>query len=201
MFWNKKCENCNNEIRGKWNFCPSCGANLVEKPFSTIFEDVNKEFESMEKTFKTDFRFPKFRLNPPVRSSGVSITITSGTGMQPKVEVKTSGKYKKLEPEIKNRSYPKEPVSEIEDDKKVIKAPKITEEPATRIQRLGNKQIITINLPDVKEEDVQIKQLEQSIEIKAFAGDKGYFKLIPIPANAYVGKEFKDGVLKIEVVR
>ena len=199
MFWKRKCKNCSGEIKDKWTFCPNCGENLVGKPFGSIFKDADKEFD---KTFKTDVVFPKFRFKPPVRGGGVSITITSGTGIQPKVEVKTAGEYRKMEPEIKRALGVKEPVREPEEKPtKEIKMPKITEEPKTKIQHTDNKQIITINLPYVKEEDVQIKQLEQSIEIRAYAADKAYFKLIPVPSNAYVDKEFKDGVLKIEVVR
>jgi len=198
MFWKKKCKNCNGEIKDKWNFCSNCGVDVKGKTFGNKFENFEKEIDIIDKALSTDFRFPRFRFKPPVRGGGISITITSSTGMQPKVEVKTAGEYKKLGHEIKFGA--KEPTRRIEENKEV-KIPKITEEPETKIQRIGNKQIIKINLPDVKEEDVQIKQLEQSIEIRAFDGDKGYFKLIPVPANAYVGKEFKDGILKIEIVK
>lgn len=85
---------------------------------------------------------------------------------------------------------------------KNVRTPRITEEPETKIQKSQNRQTITLNLPDVKNlDDIEIKQLHQSIEIKAFAGDKAYFKLIPIPSDATVNNEFKDGVLKIEVVK
>jgi len=201
MFWKKKCKNCSKETKSEWNFCAHCGDGLVEKPIDDIFGDVGKEFRRIDKEFKTDFRFPRFRVRSPLGGGGVSITITSGTGMQPKVEMKTSGEYKRLEPEIKAKLGVKEYKRDVGEPNKEVKIPKVTEEPETKIQRTGNKQTIKINLPDVKEEDVQIKQLEQSIEIRAFAGDKVYFKLIPIPTNAYVDKEFKDGILKIEVVR
>ncbi len=200
MFEKKRCGNCKDKVKDEWKYCPACGYILLEesKPFS-IFGDVEKELERIDKTFKTDSRFPRFKF--PVKGGGVSIRITSGTGMQPKVEVRTSGEYKKLGPDIRTKLGVREPVREVEEKPKEVKMPKITEEPETKIHRIGNKQTITVNLPDVKEEDVQIKQLEQSIEIRAYAGDKAYFKLIPVPANAYIGKEFKDGILKIEVVR
>jgi HSP20 family molecular chaperone IbpA len=127
--------------------------------------------------------------------------------MEPKIEVKTSGEYKKLEPEIKRRLGVKPGVEEVSEEEeeveKKVRIPKVTEEPEAEIKNLGNKQIISIKLPDVKsKEDIEVKKLEQSMEIKAFAGDKAYFKLIPLPANAsIVKKEFKNGVLKIEVER
>ncbi len=197
MFWKKKCKHCDTEIKDKWNFCSNCGVDLTGKGLDNSLAGFEKE---IDKVFSMDSRFPKFRLKPHARSGGVSITITSGTGMQPKVEMKRSGEYKNLGHGIKSVGHHHHH-THAEEPGKEIKIPKVTVEPETKVQRLGNRQTITVNLPDVKEEDVQIRQLEQSIEIRALSGDKGYFKLIPVPANAYVGKEFKDGILKIEVVK
>jgi HSP20 family molecular chaperone IbpA len=205
MFERKKCKECGEKVSDKWDFCPYCGAPLREKEFEPfdIFDDIEKEFRRIDKMFGIEF--PKFRIKPGIRGGGISITIQSGTGMEPKIEVKTSGEYKKLEPEIKRRLGVKPGVEEVSEEEveKKVRIPKVTEEPEAEIKNLGNKQIISIKLPDVKsEEDIEVKKLEQSMEIKAFAGDKAYFKLIPLPANAsIVKKEFKNGVLKIEVER
>ncbi|MEM7824975.1 MAG: hypothetical protein QXO27_03305, partial [Candidatus Aenigmatarchaeota archaeon] len=95
-----------------------------------------------------------------------------------------------------------EEVEEEDKKKREIRVTKVAEEPETEIQTVGNKQIISIKLPDVKkEEDIEIKKLEQSLEVKAFAGDKTYFKLIPIPKEASINKKFKNGLLKIEIER
>ena len=124
---------------------------------------------------------PKFIVHP----KGVSITITSDNFSPPKIDVRSYGENKHHHHNVEEK-----PVREI----------KTTEEPKTKIQRVKNKQIITMDIPDVKGlEDIEITQLQQSIEIKAFAGEKAYFKLIPIPSHATVNNEFKDGVLKIEV--
>jgi HSP20 family molecular chaperone IbpA len=204
MFERKKCKECGEKVSDKWDFCPYCGAPLREKEFEPfdIFDDIDKEFRRIDKMFGIEF--PKFRIKPGIRGGGISITIQSGTGMEPKVEVKTSGEYKKLEPEIKRRLGVKPGVEEVSEEEveKKVRIPKVTEEPEAEIKNLGNKQIISIKLPDVNEKDIEAKKLEQSMEIKAFAGDKAYFKLIPLPANAsIVKKEFKNGVLKIEVER
>jgi HSP20 family molecular chaperone IbpA len=123
--------------------------------------------------------------------------------MEPKVEIKTSGDYKKIEPELKRKFGVKPAIEEVEEEEKpkVERKAKVTEEAETEVKTLGNKQIISVKLPDVEsEDDIEIKRLEQSIEIKAFAGDKAYFTLVPLPASAaIVKKEFKNGVLRIEV--
>jgi len=206
MFEKKKCRECGEKVSDKWDFCPYCGAPLREREFEPfdIFEDIEKEFRRIDRMF--GFEPLKFRIKPGIRGGGISITIQSGTGMEPKIEVRTSGEYKKLEPEIKRRLGIKPGVEEVseeeaEEEKRKVRVPKVTEEPEAEVKSLGNKQIISIKLPDVKsEKDIEVKKLEQSMEIKAFAGDKAYFKLIPLPANAsIVKKEFKNGVLRIEV--
>lgn len=195
MFWKKKCKNCSEEIKDKWNFCSNCGINLKEDSFDDVFKEAGKEFQDANKELKMGFDFPKNWLKTPIKN-GVSIRITSGTGMQPKVEVRRMGEHKHIENLPRGRPHIEQHTHE-----KPMVIPKVTEEPETKIQKVGNRQIININLPNVKEDDVIVKQLEQSIEVRAYAGDKGYFKLIPIPSNAGINKEFKNGVLKIEVIR
>jgi HSP20 family molecular chaperone IbpA len=210
MFRKKKCPRCEKEIKEDWEFCPYCGYSLKEKykeeRFFEEFEDFDRIVEKMEREFEEMFKIPTFRI-PRIKisspgASGISITIHSGTGMKPKVEVKTYGEYKKLEPEIKRRLGVKVPIEEVEEEKEIeYNPPKTTEEPEAKVSREGNKTIIEIKLPDVeKEEDINVKKLEQSIEIRARAKDKLYFKLLPITGEI-VGKSFKDGVLKIEIER
>ena len=156
---------------GRWDFCPYCGKAVKER---NVFDNAEKEFEKIGKVFG----LPKMNIKP--RSDGISIIITPNTGMRPKIIRRT------LEKTVVKRP---------------IKIPKFTEEPETKIERSGKNQIINIRLPGVKHEDIEVKRLENSIEIKAFTGDKAYFKLIPIPSNAAVNKSFKDEMLKIEVLR
>lgn len=151
------------------------------------------------------FKFPKIDMKSPSRSGGVNITIRSGTGMEPKIDVKTTGEYKKLEPDIKRKLGIRKGVSEVEEEPEKVKPrrkpPKITEEPETNIKRKGNKISIKIKLPDVKDsKDIEIRKLKQSLEVKAFAGDKAYFKLIPVNPNLQIyDRNFEDGILNIEI--
>lgn len=181
MFEKKKCRGCGEKVRDNWQYCPYCGEPLKElkiKP-EAFLEDMGKEFKKLDK-----IGFPKVFMKP---REGITITISSGRPL----EIKT----RRIEPKVKKEVEP--------EVKRPLRIAKITEEPETKIERLGNKQIIQIKLPEVKsQDDIEINVFEQSIEIKAFAGDKGYFKLIPIPSNAEIlRKEFKDNILKIEVVR
>jgi len=202
MFESKSCKRCGKGLKKEWEFCPYCGESIKYKPkYRDVFEDIEKEFERIAKIPTPMFvRFPKPDMESPFKRGNISIVIKTGTGMKPKINVKTSGRYRKLEPQIKRRLGVGE---EVEEGKRKIRIPKTTEEPETRIESRGNEETITIKLPDVKNlDDIEIRKLGQSIEIKAFAGDKAYFKLIPIRPNAQISdRSFKNGVLKIQVMR
>jgi HSP20 family molecular chaperone IbpA len=206
MFESRRCRNCGRGLKKDWVVCPYCGEEVEpKKPYARQFdllEDIEREFERIDKMFGPSFfKFPKIDIRTPFRGGGISITIRSGTGMKPQIDVKTSGDYKKLEPEIKRRLGVREGIEEIEEEKPKRKPPRITEEPETTIQRTGNVETIKIKLPDVKSlDDIEIKKLEQSLEVKAFVGDKVYFKLIPIKPHARIsGKSFENGILRIEL--
>ena len=184
MFWEKRCKSCSSKTDKDWVFCPNCGNTLKEVKNKDIFQEVDKEFQQIDKMI--EMKIPKFLVRSPMKAKGVSIIITSDNVSAPKINVQTFGEQK--------------PVQHHHHEQRPVRVAKTTEEPETKIQKTQSKQIITVNLPDVKNlEDIEMKQLSQSIEIKAFAGDKAYFKLIPIPSNAMVNNEFKDGILKIEV--
>ena len=205
MFELKKCRRCGKGLKIDWVVCPYCGLETRERRPYNLFDEIEKEFERIDKFGPIFVKFPKFDMESPFKG-GISIVIKNGTGMKPKVDIKTSGNYKKLEPQIKKRLGVTEGVEEIEEieeeEKRKIRIPKITEEPETKVEKHGNEETITIKLPDVKNpDDIEIRKLEQSLEIKAFAGDKAYFKLIPIKPNAQISdRSFKNGILKIEVL-
>jgi len=208
MFNKKRCKNCGNIVKDEWRFCPYCGEDLEKndiferimppfKKLKDIEKEIDEELKRLDKMFKISF-MPIKSIKPKGKFSGISITIKTESGKKPKIDVKTFGDYKKIEPEIRKRLKVGEDIQEREEK---IKPPKITEEPKTEVITNKNKQIIKIKLPGVKSlEDVEVKKLEQSIEIKAFAGDKLYFKLLPI-VGSITKKEFKDETLLLEIER
>lgn len=188
MFEKNKCPRCDFFVKQSWNFCPHCGSNLKEiaEPKMTplmmnsevdmnaVFNDVNKMLKSM--LGETPFK------------GSLSITQFGGPN-GPKINVNSSGDYKKVEPEIKKKLGVK----------KRIRSNKKTEEPSVKIKEMPHENIIEINIPGVKkEEDIEIIKLKRSIEIRAFAKNKTYFKLIPLPENIKgLEKELIDGVLTL----
>src|SRR3989344_2460388 len=127
-------------------------------------------------------------------------------GRPPQVNVKTSGEFRQMEPEIKRglgaavgapvSARARQPTLAFENKLSKINE---TAEPETEIKKIDGKVSYTIGLPDVKKvDDIQIKRLPNSVEIRAVSGNKMYFKLFEAPQNlGIVEKSFKDGTLNI----
>ncbi|MBU5689625.1 MAG: zinc ribbon domain-containing protein [Candidatus Aenigmatarchaeota archaeon] len=82
---------------------------------------------------------------------------------------------------------------------KTIKLPENVIEPQTETANVNEKYIVIVKLPGVKsKDDVSVNAYSKSVEVRAIAGDKGYFKLIPIPSNLnFSGKRFENEELKL----
>lgn len=198
------CSNCGNRIAdgtdygmlGK-NDMPEFPAAEIRLPkgfnmiFNSLMKNLDKQFREFDKELGKDMegieRIPKpdkqNRLPPGVKQGGISISISTAGDKPPQIKVKSAGNI----PEFKQREQAiKESFEEIEKEKltgkKLEKFSTLPQsEPETNIRRLSDSVIYEIDLPGVKsKKDISIIKLENSIEIKAIAKEKAYFKLIPI---------------------
>ena len=166
--------------------------------FDSLTKQVEKQFRKLDKEIGKDIDERK-RSMPNVKSRGFSVSISTATGKKPEIriqgfgpefqqlngELKIDGKKEEKQPKIKNR------ISE-EKMREIAKLPR--EEAETNVRRMNDRVVYEIELPNVKSiKDVVINKLENSIEIKAFAKDKVYFKLLPVklPILGYGLKEEK----------
>jgi len=161
------------------------------------FKDIDKEFGKMEKNeVKTEKKFPGI-----IKTGGISISISTSNNRLPIIKVNSMGnipEFQEKTREMKRTIKEIEPKSLSEENiKKFSKLPR--KEPNTNVRRLSDKVIYEMDLPGVKSiKDVSIIKLENSIEIKAVAKDKAFFKLIPInlPIANY---KISDGKLVLEL--
>ncbi len=234
------CHKCGSKIDEGWDYCPRCGTPAIRpvryggekkeiSSFDEMLHSFKKHMDEMDKMMSMDLHdlekdFEVFDVKPSKRPgmkrNGFSISIESGTGKKPKVDVKTFGDIdkEKLSRIISGRfgidahdveqqrtseeKAPKEQVKGPEEPiEKMKDRPKITEEPKTDIKRLPEKVIIETNLPGVEsEDDIIIHVMKDSIELRAFSKNKMYFKIIQIPRGwTMSGKTLKDGVFTIEL--
>lgn len=216
-----RCRKCGNEADERWTFCPRCGSKLEKTKergfFEDVFERMEQEMGDMDKAFERNFEV--IDLSPffmkPARGSGFSIKITRSGDGKPKVDIKTFGDVNKKEVEdevsklgfrgrISNvlkpkRSEPQEPEAKVKGVR--LEGAKTMEEPETSVKNIGGRIIAEVKLPDVKRaEDIELRLLENSIEVRAIAGDKAYFKILTKPPETnVVRREFRKGILTIEL--
>ncbi|MCX6815113.1 MAG: zinc-ribbon domain-containing protein [Candidatus Aenigmarchaeota archaeon] len=217
------CPVCGTRIEKEWGFCPRCGTRISGDFFDEIFSRMRKELAEMNKLLEKDIE--AFDLSPwfkdmdkkaslhPKRS-GFTIKIVRAGNRQPDVSVRTFGdvdksKLKKeidelgawqpgIEKEAAFRQGSGKPAKPQE--KLVIKRPMKTEEPKTSVARSASKVVVSIQLPGVESaNDIEVSELENSVEVKALAQDKAYFKILTKPSQFRLSKKsFEKGVLQME---
>lgn len=156
--------------------------NLANQ-FGEMEKDMVKKIQNEHK------RNPKSNKTPKqnIRKNGISISISTLGNKPPEIKVQSFGNPKNMEisrqdnlEELENElmEAPQKTFSE-KALKKFSSLPR--KEPKTDIRRLSDKVVYEIKIPGVDSlENVSIIKLEDSIEIKAVAKEKSYFKIIPI---------------------
>jgi len=198
MFKKKECRKCGEKVNSKHRFCPNCG-NLLSsnnedwgmlgkddfvgdfenptdsffgsfggKVIGKIFEGTMKMLEKeMQKEMKDNRNYP--RTNMQLFINGEKINLEGGHQQAQQIR-KPKEQEKKIVvlDKISKKNL-----------KKISNMPK--QEPLTKIRRFSDKIVYEIEMPGVEStKDISIIKLENSIEIKALAKNKVYFKLIPI---------------------
>lgn len=206
-----KCRNCGEEVEGKWKFCPRCGAPLSRKGkfFDEVFDRMQSQMKDIDKMFERDFEV--FDLSPffrkPAKGKGFSIKISRSGDKKPRVSVKTFGDVNREAVEDEARKLGimdrLKPRKEMQSPGKRVDIGRVkrTEEPKTSVRNVMGRIVVEVKLPDVKrEDDIEVNVRENSVEIKAVAGEKAYFKILTKPKTASITKKFfKDGILRLEL--
>jgi len=174
----KRCQLCNRKLSKRWNYCPRCGAEVSKK--INMFNLLRRQMDILRNLMlEDDF---DHKIQSP--RNAITIRIDSGGFRNPRIQ-----------------QYP-QPKSDKEDDRtfnpRKLKG-KIVE-PKVSVKRLSDAMTYRIPLPDVKsEKDIELNRLTDSLEIRAFAKDKGYFKILNIPKNhKLVNKNLENGTLNLK---
>lgn len=160
-----RCKNCGREIDNMWGICPYCGffSGELEDSFMNIARMfggkavIKQEGDSFIVILELQGVRQAFRITP--------IDVEEATQSLPQ--------FTPQPPPL-----PVEPRKEREFDK--------TEEPQTEINHVQDRIYIKVNLSGVTEDDIDVDELENSVEVRAYKGRTRYFKLIPIPEGFYV---------------
>jgi HSP20 family molecular chaperone IbpA len=215
-----RCGKCGSETGEGWKFCPRCGSVLEKAKGRDLFEDVfermEHEMKEMDRAFRPSERnFEVIDISPffkQAKGSGFTVKITRSGDGKPKIDIKTFGDVdkKELENEVNKLGFrdrigralkPAKVGLERREGSVRLEDARTTEEPETSVKNIGGRIIAEVSLPGVKKsEDIEIRVLENSVEVRALAGNKAYFKILTKPPQtSVVRREFGKGVLTIEL--
>ncbi len=214
MFKKNECKKCRKKISDRYEFCPYCGNSLNE----------NFKNEDWGMLGKNDFLEEQKQFANPSFGGGLLGKILGSamkmfekelqkemqtSNFQPRTNFELIINGKRVDPknirvsrQIMKKPIRKQPTKPSQNFsqqqlKRISKLSK--EEPSTSIRRFSDKVIYEINVPGVKEiKDISIIKLENSIEIKAIAKDKYYFKSIPINLPL-INYNLSEGKLVLEL--
>lgn len=173
------CENCGGNADEKWNFCPKCGNEIRRKSFfeygvADLFADVANNLA----------RKLLYEMQPGASKNAGGFSVKIMQGMAPGAG--------------QNREYSDSGIEgrkPAELSAKVRPQPRVTIEPKANFSKLPGKLLVEVEAPGVKSlDDVDVLELGTSVEVRAYSGDKLYFKIISIPKKAaVVSKKVEDG--------
>ena len=202
--------------------------DFFEEIFSRMRKELAEMNKLLEKDIEAFDLSPWFRnmerqnnLKSQPKGSGFSIKIIQSGGEKPKVSVRTFGDVdkEKLRKEMgefgtwQNGGQGNEGVIEhvpralshkqdehLNRQKVLIKESMRTEEPKTSVAKTASKVVVSLELPGVKSpEDIEVSELESSVEVKALAHDMAYFKILTKPRQFRLSRRsFQNGVLQME---
>ena len=220
------CPRCRERIVENWSFCPRCGARLpsgeqsTPAPRSASFSEMFKEIErQMKEALGSDVtgNIEFFDLKPEFinknslfRSGGFRVKITRNGDGPPSIDIKAFGDVdeklaEKMTEAIRAQTEGAKAVHEEVQEQVEEPAPARDvsdyREPAATTRWAGDHLVVDLQLPDVEsEDDIVVRKLGESIEVRAFAGNQGYFKILSIPKDAkLLGKSFKGSTLSMKI--
>lgn len=184
LFMVLECPYCKRKVSKLWNFCPLCGTEIRKKV--TMGDLLKRQMDILRNILSKENGYQQ---RPPVRVHGITISINNSDLEDSRIDV-IQGPITIEEEPYKNRAKPSR------------KLPDRVYEPSVDIKRLATEMLVTVKIPDVKSEnDIEISRLADSIELRAFADDKGYFKILGIPKSyKLVERSFSGGNLNLKFV-
>jgi HSP20 family molecular chaperone IbpA len=189
-----KCS-CGQNLDKSWEFCPHCGKK-VEKGFRLELPNFgfNKKEESFE-DMDSDMDEQMEEMNRKAEQ------MLNAFGIPGKINIKIIRHGPEGFAPVQVQSAPKIRRTEAKPQEEVPKPVEETAEPITKITKSAGGMKIVMQLPGVlSPDDIKIRQFGESIEVKAYAGKRCYFKVIPVrPNSEIVEKKLTDEMLKLVV--
>lgn len=172
------CTYCGNYLAQKWRYCPYCGRK------------ISGESELFDALFRNGI-------------SGISIRIVSGTFRKEKTGDHVERHRIPIEEYQDEQEKYTLQVGDGESEFEMTgpqSAPRKVVEPEGEAHKIGQHWVIRVRLPGVRRENIDVRKLETSIEVKAYKNGEAYFKQFEVPESAHIiSKHMEGNELVVEV--
>ena len=184
------CKKCKRELDEEWRFCPACGDG-IGKGFLGFFGKPKREL-SIDEQMENDMTRMSRQVEGMLKIMGFPGKINIRIGKGPKMAQPVQEMQRKIV---------KVPVRESEDAETSQMQAKEVLEPITKSTRIAKGMRYVLVMPGVMSaNDIKIRQFHESIEIRAHAKDRAYFKVIPTGLNSQIiEKKYQDEMLKLVI--
>ncbi len=177
----RKCRGCAEKVDRKFNYCPWCSASLKVKN-----EDMgmlgSSDMGRVQEELKLPFGVEKIMggLVKSLEKQLGNMETDPRTGMPKGLKIQI-GKMPMNGQVVQRKVQKRKEIVHVSGEEAERRAGLKRVDADSRVKRLGDVIIYEIEAPGVmKKEDVVVTELETGIEIRAFARDKCYVKVIPL---------------------
>lgn len=211
----KKCNNCNEKITGKFNFCPSCGGSTKNSGNNDFGMLGNNDFEETQnfigETFieKIGGKMMGKMFESAIKMIENEMSKEMNRQRQPNPQGQPKNNFQlfingkkinvgNMQPK-KEKKVVEENLIELPNEplRGYSKFPK--KEPKTNVRRFSDKVVYEVSMPGIKtEKDISIVNLENSIEIKGVGKEVAYQKILPV-SLPITGYNLSRGKLVLEL--
>ena len=193
----RKCPACANEIEGKFNYCPYCGASFKITREKENFGMLGRDDSvgKLQNEVKLPFGIEKIMnsLVKQLEKQMGNIDFNNNQKMPKGIKIQIARGFPQMKQVVREVPQKKETllkVSDKENERRRI-LPKVDAE--SKIRRIADTVIYEIKAPGIqKKENVVLTELATGLEIRAYSKNKCYVKFIPLKVEVleyYVEKE------------
>lgn len=188
----KKCRGCGEKVERKFNYCPWCGASLKVKTDMGMLGDSDEG--GVNEELKLPFGMDKI-VGGLVKQLEKQLGNMEGNAMPKGLKIQI-GRMPMNGQVVQQKPAKKSPVNVVSKEEGERRAKLKKVEAESRMKRLGDVIVYEIEAPGVRGEgDVVISELETGIEIRVYAKDRCYVKVIPLKVEVLRYRVDRERVL------
>ena len=178
----KKCRGCAEKVDRKFSYCPWCGASLKVRSEGDFGMLGSSDSGRVQEELKLPFGVEKIMgsLVKQLEKQIGNMEVDERTGMPKglKIQIARGPMGQQV---VQNKAVERKTAVVVSGDEAERRAGLKKVDAESRVRRLGDVIIYEIEAPWIaKKEDVVVTELETGIEIRAYARDKCYVKVIPL---------------------